>query len=61
MPSITAARILILATHGYERSELRVPLEKLSAKGAKVKIASLEKARSRAGTKTTGAIRSMWT
>ena len=44
MPSITSARILILATHGYERSELRVPLEQLTAKGATVKIASLEKA-----------------
>ncbi len=44
MPSITSARILILATHGYERSELRVPLERLSAKGATVKIASLETA-----------------
>jgi protease I len=44
MPSITSAHILILATHGYERSELRVPLEQLTAKGATVKIASLEKA-----------------
>ncbi len=44
MPSITSARILILATHGYERSELRVPLEQLKAKGATVMIASLEKA-----------------
>lgn len=44
MPSITSARILILATHGYERSELRVPLEQLTAKGATVKIASLENA-----------------
>lgn len=44
MPSITSARILILATHGYERSELRVPLEQLTAKGATVKIASLDKA-----------------
>lgn len=43
MPSITSARILILATHGYERSELRVPLEQLLAKGATVQIASLEK------------------
>ncbi|MDH4442657.1 MAG: type 1 glutamine amidotransferase [Rhizobium sp.] len=43
MPSITSARILILATHGYERSELRVPLEQLAARGAKVSIASLEK------------------
>lgn len=44
MPSINSARILILATHGYERSELRVPLDQLTAKGATVKIASLEKA-----------------
>lgn len=43
MPSIQSARILILATHGYERSELRVPLEQLREKGATVSIASLEK------------------
>ncbi len=43
MPSITSARILILATHGYERSELRVPLEQLTAHGAQVSIASLDK------------------
>jgi protease I len=44
MPCITSARILILATHGYERSELSVPLEQLAAKGATVKIASLKAA-----------------
>ncbi len=44
MPSITSARILLLATHGYERSELRVPLEQLTARGAQVSIASLEMA-----------------
>ncbi|WP_137156468.1 type 1 glutamine amidotransferase domain-containing protein [Rhizobium sp. FKL33] len=43
MASINSARILILATHGYERSELRTPLEQLKARGADVKIASLEK------------------
>ncbi|KPF46833.1 type 1 glutamine amidotransferase domain-containing protein [Rhizobium sp. G187] len=43
MPSIQSARILILATHGYERSELRVPLDQLTARGAKVSIASLTK------------------
>jgi protease I len=43
MASINSARILILATHGYERSELRKPLEQLKAKGAEVKIASLKK------------------
>ena len=40
MPAIDTAKILILATDGYERSELRVPLEKLSTQGADVKIAS---------------------
>lgn len=43
MPSINQARILILATDGYERSELRVPLEELKKHGAAVTIASLEK------------------
>lgn len=43
MPSIKEARILILATDGYERSELRVPLDDLRKHGATVKIASLEK------------------
>ncbi|MBW8282751.1 MAG: type 1 glutamine amidotransferase [Rhizobium sp.] len=44
MPSIHSARILILSTDGYERSELRFPLDKLKAHGAKVEIASLKKA-----------------
>lgn len=43
MSSITSARVLILATHGYERSELRVPQEKLKERGATVDIASLKK------------------
>ncbi len=43
MTSIKSAHILILATHGYERSELRKPLEQLRARGADVKIASLKK------------------
>ena len=43
MTTIDTARILILATDGYERSELRVPLDQLKGKGATVKIASLEK------------------
>jgi protease I len=43
MPSIKEARVLILATDGYERSELRVPLDELKKRGAAVKIASLEK------------------
>lgn len=43
MPSIKQARILILATDGYERSELRAPLDELKKRGAAVAIASLEK------------------
>ncbi len=42
MTAINAAKIVILATDGYERSELRVPYEELKKKGADVKIASLE-------------------
>ena len=42
MISINAAKIVILATDGYERSELRVPYDELKAKGADVKIASIK-------------------
>ncbi|MGV1871638.1 MULTISPECIES: type 1 glutamine amidotransferase domain-containing protein [Agrobacterium] len=42
MTAINAAKIVILATDGYERSELRVPYDQLKAKGADVKIASIE-------------------
>ncbi|SMD19614.1 type 1 glutamine amidotransferase domain-containing protein [Rhizobium sp. RU36D] len=42
MPSIKSARVLFLATDGYERSELRVPLEKLQQHGATATIASLK-------------------
>lgn len=42
MADIKSASILILATDGYERSELRVPLDDLRKHGATVKIASLE-------------------
>ncbi len=40
MPKITEARIAILATDGYERSELREPLEALRRAGAKVEVVS---------------------
>ena len=40
MPSIKQAKILIMATDGFEQSELFVPLEKLRAAGATVHIAS---------------------
>jgi protease I len=42
MAGIQSASILILATDGYERSELRVPLEELRKRGAVVKIASIK-------------------
>ncbi len=42
MTSINAAKIVILATDGYERSELRVPYDQLKAKGADVRIASVK-------------------
>ena len=38
MPNIADAKIAILATDGYERSELRQPLEELRAKGAEVHV-----------------------
>lgn len=40
MPNIDAARIAILATDGYERSELREPLDELRRAGAKVEVVS---------------------
>ncbi|WP_137131409.1 type 1 glutamine amidotransferase domain-containing protein [Rhizobium sp. FY34] len=42
MTDIQSAKILIIATDGYERSELRVPLEELRKLGADVKIASMK-------------------
>ncbi|MCJ9669216.1 type 1 glutamine amidotransferase [Neorhizobium sp. BETTINA12A] len=42
MTTIESANILILAADGYERSELRVPLEELKNRGAAVKIASIK-------------------
>lgn len=42
MPSISESRILIMATHGFEQSELVKPLEQLRTKGAKVDVAAPE-------------------
>lgn len=42
MPAIDKAKILIMATHGFEQSELTVPLEKLRKAGAEVSVASPE-------------------
>ena len=40
MPKITEARILILATDGFEQSELEVPRDQLREAGATVEIVS---------------------
>jgi protease I len=40
MPKISKAKILILATDGFEQSELEVPREKLKAAGALVHVAA---------------------
>ena len=40
MPEIDNARILIIATHGFEQAELEVPRDKLRAAGAKVDVAT---------------------
>lgn len=45
MPEINAAKILIVATDGFEETELTVPLEQLRAKGATVHVAAPEKTR----------------
>jgi len=40
MPDIQQAKILIMATDGFEQSELMVPLQKLSEAGATVEVAA---------------------
>lgn len=40
MPKINETRILIVATDGFEQSELQKPLEQLRAKGANVYVAA---------------------
>lgn len=39
---LASRRILIMATDGFEQSELEVPLERLQAAGAEVDVASLD-------------------
>jgi protease I len=43
MPEITRAKVVILATHGFEQSELMVPQRKLREAGAQVVVVSPEK------------------
>jgi protease I len=40
MPHIAQSRILIIATDGFEQSELEVPRDRLRAQGAKVDVAT---------------------
>ena len=42
MPKISDAKVLIISTHGYEKSELEVPRDALRAKGATVHVATLD-------------------
>lgn len=42
MPSIGNAKIMILATNGFEQSELEYPLDHLKQAGAEVDVVSLE-------------------
>ncbi|WP_309085375.1 type 1 glutamine amidotransferase domain-containing protein [Chelativorans sp.] len=43
MQDISGKRVAILATHGFEQSELEVPLTKLREAGAEVHVVSLER------------------
>ena len=47
MPKISAAKVLILATNGFEQSELQVPKRKLEEAGARVVVASPERGKIR--------------
>lgn len=44
MPKIADATILIIATNGFEQSELQVPLQEFRKKGATVHVAAPDKA-----------------
>ena len=60
MHDITGKKIAILATDGFEQSEMMVPKRKLEDAGAEVEIVSL-KPRFGAGNTATGATRFRWT
>ena len=42
MPKIEDARILVMATHGFEQAELMMPEAELLSRGATVEVASLD-------------------
>ena len=58
MPKIDAAKILILATNGFEQSELVAPRDELRKAGATVHVATPDGDAIPAGTRPTGATRS---
>jgi protease I len=47
MPEISKAKVLILATHGFEQDELLVPQRRLQEAGAQVDVVSPEKGKIR--------------
>ena len=47
MPEISKAKVLILATNGFEQDELLVPQRKLKEAGAQVDVVSPEKGKIR--------------
>jgi protease I len=42
MPNIAQSKILVIATHGFEQSELEVPRDALRERGAEVHVATLD-------------------
>lgn len=52
MPSISNSRILVMATHGFEQSELEKPVALLRAAGATVEVAAPEAGKIRGWDKT---------
>ena len=57
MPAIANSKILIMATHGFEESELFKPLEELKARGDTLRVAAPEAGEIRAGGTKTGVSR----
>jgi protease I len=55
---LSGKRIAILATHGFEQSELEVPRDRLKAAGATVEIVSPEPGDIKGWEKKTGVVRS---
>jgi putative intracellular protease/amidase len=61
MTAIRDSKILIIATNGFEQSELEVPRDKFKAAGAKVTMPRRTEQRSKAGSTPTGDVPPAWT